>query len=248
MTLSILLREAYGQSLDWSVRATPRRGDSPVVAGIRWIFSLVQSFFRPQLGDGASFLFWVDDWSGLGRLCVNFPRLYALAPDPPATVRTMWTDTWTPILPQVLSDQRLADFTSLQISIINLRPLAGTQDAWIWRHSRFSIREVYRLLLETTGSNSCLALPGSMEATASAKDPYLRLATFAPSTDDESHMPSHGSRSSCVLPPMCWGGRGLSTFVFHVPDSTGSVVGGGGRSFCCVIGRGVLELPDRRLL
>ena len=64
--VSILLHEAYGQSLDWSVWATPRRGDSPVVASIRWIFPFVQSFFRPQLGDGASFRFWEDDWSGLG--------------------------------------------------------------------------------------------------------------------------------------------------------------------------------------
>ena len=64
--VSILLREAYGQSLDWSLWATPRQGDSPVVAGIRWIFPLLQSFFRPQLGDGASFRFWENDWSGLG--------------------------------------------------------------------------------------------------------------------------------------------------------------------------------------
>ena len=28
----------------------------------------------------------------------------------------------------------------------NLRPLAETQDAWLWRHSRFSVRAVYRLL------------------------------------------------------------------------------------------------------
>ena len=87
--VSILLREAYGQSLVWSVWATPRRGDSPVVAGIRWIFPLVQSFFRSQLGDGAFFRFWEDDWSRLGRLGVDFPRLYALAPDLPATVWTM---------------------------------------------------------------------------------------------------------------------------------------------------------------
>ena len=87
-----------------------------------------------------------------------------------------------------------------------------------------------------------------MEATPSAKDPYLRLATFTPSPNDESHAPSHGSRSRCVLPAMCWGGRGLSTFVFHMPDSTGSVAAGGGCSSRCVIRRGVLELPYRRLL
>ena len=87
-----------------------------------------------------------------------------------------------------------------------------------------------------------------MEATASAKDLYLRLATVAPSPDDESHTPSHGYRSNCVLPAMCWGGRGLSAFVLHVPDNTGSVAGGKGCSSLCVIGQGVLELPYRRLL
>ena len=144
--VSILLREAYRHSLDWSVWATPRRGDSPVVAGIRGIFPLVQSYFRPQLGDRALFHFWEDDWSGLGRLGDAFPHLYALVPDPPATVRTMWTGTWTPILSQALSDQRLADFMSLQIRLANLRPPAETQDSWIWSHSRYSTREVYRLL------------------------------------------------------------------------------------------------------
>ena len=117
-----------------------------MVAGIREIFLLVQSFLRPQLGDGAFFRFWEDDWSELGRLGVDFPCLYALALDPPAMVQTMWTGTWTPILPQALSNQRLADFMSLQIRLANLRPLAGTQDAWIWRHSRFSTREVNRFL------------------------------------------------------------------------------------------------------
>ena len=53
--VSILFREAYGQSLECNAWATIRRGDSLVLVGIRWIFSFVQSFFRPQLGDGASF-------------------------------------------------------------------------------------------------------------------------------------------------------------------------------------------------
>ena len=95
-------------------------------------------------------------------------------------------------------------------------------------------------------SISCSALSGCMEATASIKDPNLQLATLASSPDDESHVPSHGSRSSRELPAMCWGG-GLFPLVFHVPDSTGSMAGGGGCSSRCVVERGVLELPYRRL-
>ena len=53
--VSILLRETYKHSLDWSVWATPRHEDSPVVAGLRGTFPLVRPFFRPQLGDEAHF-------------------------------------------------------------------------------------------------------------------------------------------------------------------------------------------------
>ena len=59
--ISCLLREAYGATLDWGEWATPWRGDSPVMAGLRGIFPMVQSFFRPQLGDRADFRFWEDD-------------------------------------------------------------------------------------------------------------------------------------------------------------------------------------------
>ena len=103
-------------------------------------------FCKPQLGDGAFFRFWEDDWSGHGQLGAVFPRLYALAPDTAATVRSMWTGAWTPTLPQALSDQRLADFMSLQVRLANLRPTEETIDAWRWRHSSFSVKAVYRLL------------------------------------------------------------------------------------------------------
>ena len=87
-----------------------------------------------------------------------------------------------------------------------------------------------------------------MEATASAKDPYLRWATFAPSPDDESHTPSHGL-GAVVCSPLCAGeDEDCPHLFFHVPNSTGSMAGGGGCSSRCVIGRGVLELPYRRLL
>ena len=59
--LSHLLREAYSSTLDWDERATPRRGDSPVMAGLRGIFPLARPFFQPQLGDGTDFKFWEDD-------------------------------------------------------------------------------------------------------------------------------------------------------------------------------------------
>ena len=39
----------------------------------------MQRFFRPQLGNGETFLFLKDDWSGHGRLCGAFPRLYRLS-------------------------------------------------------------------------------------------------------------------------------------------------------------------------
>ena len=55
--LSHLLHEMYGSTLDWSLWATPHRGDSPFMAGLQGTFPLVQQFFRPQLGNGAIFRF-----------------------------------------------------------------------------------------------------------------------------------------------------------------------------------------------
>ena len=144
--MSTLFREAYGHSLDWSVWANPRRGESPFVAGLRGVFPRIRPFCRPQLGDGALFRFWEDDWSGLGRLGAAFPRLYALAPDIATTVRSMSIGPWTPVLHQVLFDHRLAEFMSLQVRLANLRPVEEIKNAWRWRHSRFSSRLVYRLL------------------------------------------------------------------------------------------------------
>ena len=61
-------------------------------------------------------------------------------------VRSAWTGTWNPPLPQALSDQRLAEFLRLQSHVVDLRPLEATRDAWVWRHSRFTVKAVYRLL------------------------------------------------------------------------------------------------------
>ena len=139
--VSILLRESYEHPLDWSMWATPRRGDSPVVAGLRGIFSLVWSFFRQRWGMGH-----ISNFGRMGHLGDVFPLLYAPAPNPAATILTMWTGTWTPSLPQALSGQRLANFMSLQTHLANLRPYAETQDTWLWSHSRLSAKAAYCLL------------------------------------------------------------------------------------------------------
>ena len=144
--VSMLLREVYGHSLNWNKWATPRWGDSLVVAGLLGILPLVWPFFRPQLGHGAHFRFWEDDWSGLGRLGDSFPRLYALAMDSAATVQIMLTGAWTPILPNALSDQRLVDFMSLEVRLAKLRLPAETQDTRLWCQFKFSAMAVYCLL------------------------------------------------------------------------------------------------------
>ena len=144
--ISCLLCEAYGASLDWGKWALPRSGDSPVMAGLRGIFPMVQSFFRPQLGDGTDFRFWEDDWLGQGRLADGFPRLYSLAPTPNIIVRAAWTGNWTPPLPLALSDQRVADLLGLQSQLADIRPQEATRDAWVWRQSRFSAKATYCLL------------------------------------------------------------------------------------------------------
>ena len=49
------------------------------------------------------------------------------------------------------------------------------------------------------------------------------------------------------LSSMWWGGGRLLPPFFHVPDGTGSMAGGGGASPRHIFGRGILELPHRRL-
>ena len=140
------LHEMYGCSLDWNVWATLQRGNSPFMVGLRGIFPLVQQFFRPQLGDGAIFRFWEDKWSGQGRLADIFPRLYALTPNPSATVQAAWTRAWTPTLPETLSDQRVDDLLNLQAKLEDLRPTVEERDTWIWRWAPFSAKAIYGCL------------------------------------------------------------------------------------------------------
>ena len=195
-------------------------------------------FCKPQLGDGALFRFWEDNWSEHGQLGAVFPRLYALAPDTAATVRSMWTGAWTPTLPQALSDQRLADFMSLQVRLANLRPTEEIIDAWRWRHSSFSVRAVYRLLRGQEPS----------EATALVRrcrviwKQRLPLATCTSPSDDESHAPPPCSGSYHELPLVRWRDRGLLPPVFHVPDGTRSMADLGGCSSHRIFRRRSLEL------
>ena len=53
---STVLHDEYGGALDWQ---TPRRGDSAFMASLRPIFSVMQPFFRPRLGMGETFWFWI---------------------------------------------------------------------------------------------------------------------------------------------------------------------------------------------
>ena len=77
--ISHLLWEAYGSTLGLGEWATPRRSDSPVIAGLRGIFPLARPFFRTQLEDGTDFRFWEDDWTGLGRGGWLMPSLASTA-------------------------------------------------------------------------------------------------------------------------------------------------------------------------
>ena len=113
--ISCLLREAYGASLDWGEWVIPRRGDSPVMAGLRGILPMVQSFFRPQLGDGADFRFWEDDWLTAFPVSTALPRsrtsqssLHGLVTGPRHyhlhSRTSVWLISWTPPLPFALSE------------------------------------------------------------------------------------------------------------------------------------------------
>ena len=74
-----VLRDEYGDALDWRVWQTPRRGDSTFFSSLRPTFQAVQPFFCPRLGSRESFRFWFEDWSGQGSMSLKFPRMFALA-------------------------------------------------------------------------------------------------------------------------------------------------------------------------
>ena len=125
--------------------------------GKRPIFQTVKSFFQPKLGTGESFRFWVDEWSGNGRLNQSFPRLFALALDPEGSVKQAWHNAWAPALPSALSEQRMLNFMRLHELLANQRPSAGP-DEWSWSGQSFNVRAVYRRLREQVAPEDPLFL------------------------------------------------------------------------------------------
>ena len=148
---STVLHDEYRGALDWQTWQTPRRGDSAFMASLWPIFSAIQPFFCPRLGMGETFRFWIHDWSGLGRLSLTFPRLYALSLDPEESVSRVWQNSWTPALRATMSHLQVADFLRLQELLADRRPSEG-RDAWIWYEHRFSARAVYHRLCEQADS------------------------------------------------------------------------------------------------
>ena len=116
------------------------------MSSVQTCFPQVQRFFQPQLGDGETFRFWDDNWSGHGQLDRLFPRLYALSTDQGVVVRRAWNDAWVLPLPQALSDQRVAELISLQELLADRRLSEAAQDAWVWSGPSFTTRATYILL------------------------------------------------------------------------------------------------------
>ena len=112
---------------------------------------------RATTGSGASFRFWLDEWSRNGHLRQSFPRLFALASDPECSVRQAWHDAWTPPMPETLSDQRTFELLRLQELLADLPPTEG-QDGWTWCETSFSVRAAYRRLWAQAGSEDTLFL------------------------------------------------------------------------------------------
>ena len=155
--VSVLLQDCYGASHDWHKWQISQRGDSTFMSSLRPIFSVVQAHFRPKLGSGALFRFWMDEWSGNGRLRQSFPQLLTLAPDPECSMRQAWHDTWVPPMPAALSDQRTFELLRLQELLANQRPSEGL-DGWTWCEPRFSVRGAYLRLRAQAGSEDPLFL------------------------------------------------------------------------------------------
>ena len=128
-----------------------------IYISVRPSFSLVQRFFCPQLRDRETFRFWHDDWSGHGRLCGVFPRLYALSTGLGALVRRAWHNAWVPALPTALFDQRVVELLNLQELLANRRPEAA-HDTWVWSGPSFTSQAAYRLLQDQKDSEDLLLL------------------------------------------------------------------------------------------
>ena len=118
----------------------------------------MQPLFRPRVGDGANLSFWETDWSGHGCFQITHPRLYALALEPAATVRTVSEASWFPSLPSTLSDQRYADLIALHSALVPIQLSERVPDVWERRDRLFSARAVYRHSqdLESSSDSSML--------------------------------------------------------------------------------------------
>ena len=117
----IVLWGSYGSVTNWAVWSTLRRGDSAFMQGLRPVFTSMQPLIRPRVGDGANFSFWEADWSGHGRFLITHPRLFALALDSAAIVRTVSEAGWFPSLPSTLSDQRYVDLIALHSALVPIQ-------------------------------------------------------------------------------------------------------------------------------
>ena len=156
--VTVVLRDEYGSSLDWEMWRTPRCGDSAFMSSVRTCFPQVQSFFKPQLGNGETFRFGCDNWSGHGRLDRLFPRLYTLSTDKGVLVQQAWNNAWVPPLPVVLRDQRAAELNRLQELLTDCCISEAVQDAWIWNGPSFTTQAAYRRLRDQENPEDPLIL------------------------------------------------------------------------------------------
>ena len=127
-------------------------------AGLRPVFTCMQSLFQPRVGDGTSISFWEVNWSGHGSFWACYPSLYALALEFGATVRTVWEANWLPSLPRTLSNQRYVNLIALYTILVPSQLPEREPDAWVWGGGCFSVRAVYRHFqeLESTSDSPTL--------------------------------------------------------------------------------------------
>ena len=106
-------------------------------------FPWVHDFFSSKLQDRTVVMYWLDDWSTQGILHEAFPCLFTFARNFGATVGDFLESTWNPVLDNVFSDQRIAEFMSIWQSFLWQSPLQGTHNGWEWIGSTFSVRGAY---------------------------------------------------------------------------------------------------------
>ena len=128
--IKFVMRDRYGIGLAWEKFTANVSGASALWRGLSEVVPRVQQFFSAQLGDGATFQFWLDNWSASGCLRDIFPRLFALTRCPKAVVGDCWFGGWSPTFTSHLSDQRVEEFLSLLMLIISERLVEGMSDGW----------------------------------------------------------------------------------------------------------------------